>query len=180
MFLWVIFTIAGLQLFVGQYYYCSTDSGNFVSFVDDLDECENLGFNWDHWPSYFSHFGTAFLTIVRAANVNFPDPLIHGVDVAGEDNNPIRDNHPEYAIFWVIFIIICSWFILGLFIGVIVDMFNTIRNKRKWGDSIFLTEKQREWVQLQRVLFSLRPSKPVLPGGSGRLKTVFIFCIVFM
>ena len=157
-FFWAIFAIAGLQLFVGQYYYCNID-GVFIDSVDDFDECKDDGYSWDHWPSYFANILHAFIAVVRGANVNFPDSMIHGVDVAGEDNNPIRDNHPEYALFWVCLMVVCSWFIIGLFLGSIADTFKKIRERENIGSSILLTERQREWIQLQRVLFSLRPKR---------------------
>ena len=172
LFFWVVFAIAGLQLYAGQYYYCESD-GEFISSVEDMEECEANGFKWTHWPSYFENFGIALLTIIRAANVNFPDPMLHGVDVVGEDENPIRDNHPVFAIYWIAFIIICSWFILGLFISSIVDTFNAIRERKQLGNaSLFLTPKQREWVQLQRVLFTLKPSRASIPAGKNAFSEV--------
>ena len=172
LFVWGVFAIAGLQLFVGQYYYCSDIDGEFVEDVKDLRECEANGYSWEHWPSYFANAYQAFVTILRATNVNFPDPMIHGVDAAGEDENPIRDNHPEYAIFWVIFMVVCSWFILGLFIGSIIETFNEIREKNTLGNSLFLTERQREWLQLQRVLFTLKPKRDSVPGGKSTFRVV--------
>ena len=171
-FFWILFAIAGLQLFVGQYYYCEFD-GAFTDEVDDKDSCKDFGGTWEHWPSYFANFFVSLVTVVRAASVNLPDPLIHSVDVAGVDQNPIRDNHPEYAIYWVIFYIICSWFVLGLFIGSIVDVFNAIREKKDIGKhNIFVTDKQREWIQLHRVLASVRPIKTMQPGENFFIRLV--------
>ena len=43
-----------------------------------------------------------------------------------------------------------SQFILNLFVGVIMDNFNKIKDQQEWG-SLFVTEDQRAWIDAQRL-----------------------------
>ena len=52
--------------------------------------------------------------------------------------------------YFVIFMIFGSQFILNLFVGVIMDNFNKIKEKEELG-SLFVTEDQRCWIDAQRL-----------------------------
>jgi hypothetical protein len=55
-------------------------------------------------------------------------------------------NHSPWAIgYFVVFMVFGSQFILNLFVGVIMDNFNKIKEKEEWG-SLFVTEDQRCWI----------------------------------
>lgn len=52
--------------------------------------------------------------------------------------------------FFVLFMIIGSQFILNLFVGVIMDNFNKIKEKEDMG-GMFVTEDQKKWLDAQRL-----------------------------
>ena len=135
-------------------------------------------YHWTHWASYYDHFFQAMLTVIRASFANFPDPMIHGVDVAGEGKNPVRDNHKENAIFYVILVFVCSWIIVGLFIGAVFNTFTKVSND-KIPKYRILTDKQREWLQLQRVISGLN-IVPKIPPKNFFLFVIFLFFIFFL
>lgn len=49
----------------------------------------------------------------------WPDIMLQAVDVTGEDKGPKYENSPENAYFFVIFILLGSFFLLNFFIGVL-------------------------------------------------------------
>lgn len=51
------------------------------------------------------------------------DIMSEGIDSRGIDLNPIESNAIPWAIYFVLFIIVGSFFIINLFAGVIVDAF---------------------------------------------------------
>ena len=55
---------------------------------------------------------------------------------------PIRDNQFFWALFFVLFMLLGSYLILNLFVGVVVDNFNSVRKDAE-GDVSLLTEAQR-------------------------------------
>ncbi len=51
------------------------------------------------------------------------------VDAVGEDIHPQRDANPGACVFFVIFIIVGSFFIMNLFVGVTIDKFNEMKEE---------------------------------------------------
>jgi hypothetical protein len=59
--------------------------------------------------------------------------------------------------FFILFFIFGSLFILNLFVGVVTDQFN--KEKEKLGKNCLLTNKQQEWVLIQLLCVNSRPMK---------------------
>lgn len=59
--------------------------------------------------------------------------------------------------------IICGEFIRNLFIGVLIDNFNKIREQEDIG-SIFITDSQKDWIEVQRLMLNkVLKVKQVIP-----------------
>lgn len=52
-----------------------------------------------------------------------------GVDSKGIDDNPEENYSPAWAIFYIMFILIGGFFIMNLFAGIVVDSFNSEKDK---------------------------------------------------
>jgi len=70
----------------------------------------------------------ARLIAVRMLVLNVPPPrlgmMYHSVDMTEIDLQPVRDFNKFYCIFFVLFIIVGSFFVMNLFVGVTIDKFN--------------------------------------------------------
>lgn len=64
-----------------------------------------------------------------------------------------------------------SQFILNLFVGVIMDNFNKIKDQQEWG-SLFVTEDQRAWIDAQRLGLARQLQKKI-EAPPGRRGVVF-------
>ncbi|KAH9185803.1 hypothetical protein AeNC1_012220 [Aphanomyces euteiches] len=73
------------------------------------------------------------------------------IDAAGEDMQPLTNNNPGYMFWWWIFMIICAFFITGLFIGVLCDSFA----RETYGSMV--TDEQISWIKLQNKVLALSP-----------------------
>ncbi|CAF3923323.1 unnamed protein product, partial [Rotaria magnacalcarata] len=77
------------------------------------------------------------------------------------------DLQPEYElnvyilIYFVLFIVFGSFFILNLFIGVIIDNFNQQKRMLRAGDSLelFMTDSQKNYFYAMRKIGGRRPTK---------------------
>ncbi|KAH9101797.1 hypothetical protein AeMF1_021502 [Aphanomyces euteiches] len=85
------------------------------------------------------------------------------IDATGEDMQPLANNHPGYMIWWWIFIIICAFFITGLFIGVLCDSFA----RETYGSMV--TDEQISWIKLQNKVLALSPLH-VFPMPKSRFR----------
>ncbi|DBA00730.1 TPA: hypothetical protein N0F65_001201 [Lagenidium giganteum] len=83
------------------------------------------------------------------------DMMIAGVDATDVDMQPIQNNHEEWAFFFVAFILIGNFFVMQLFIGVVIENFN--RMKEKLDGTYLLTTTQREWLLINDMMLNLRP-----------------------
>ena len=76
--------------------------------------------------------------------------MYNGIDSAGIGNQPIKNNNIWLVIYFVSFMIVGSQFIINLFVGVVIDNFNTIKEKEELGNT-FVTEQQRSWIEIQKI-----------------------------
>lgn len=67
---------------------------------------------------------------------------------------PVRDSHPESAIFFILFIMVGNFFVVGLFVGVLVDQYNT--QHEKFTGSLDMTDAQRHYLQVNSFPLHLR------------------------
>ena len=72
--------------------------------------------------------------------------------------------------------IIGSLFILNLFVGVIIDNFNKIRESEEIGTKgLFITESQKRWIEIQHIMLrkDLKFKQP-LPKNKFKLLMYYI------
>jgi hypothetical protein len=91
------------------------------------------------------------------------DVMYATVDARGIDMQPIvLRNGNAWAAFWVFYIIVGSFFVMNLFVGVVIEAFNN-QKAEKEGDSIekslFADEDQKKWMKTQAMLLKLDPKK---------------------
>jgi len=98
--------------------------------------------------------------------------MYSGVDVTGEDMQPLRDYDRWACIFFVAFIMVGSFFVMNLFVGVTIDKFNEMKEKQE-GKSVFLTTEQRQWVEIQKLLVDVKPTRSYVVPESPSRKWVF-------
>jgi hypothetical protein len=55
-----------------------------------------------------------------------------------------------YAIYFILVIIVISFFIINLFVGVVVSTYN--REKEILGSGFLLTKEQKSWVQTKLIV----------------------------
>jgi hypothetical protein len=80
-----------------------------------------------------------------------------GLDATGIDMQPKQDYNVAWAAFFVAFMVIGSLFITNLFVGVVIEHFNRMRERL--GDGLFLTEEQREWQHTYKRMMQFRPTR---------------------
>ena len=69
------------------------------------------------------------------------------------------------------FLIIGAFFAVNLFVGVVIDKFN--RMKGEFEGSAFQTKEQKQWSDLQRLLFAIKPRLHVKEPHNPVLRVMF-------
>eukprot|EP00899_Mesostigma_viride_P014513 jgi/Mesvir1/23062/Mv26577-RA.2 len=157
---WLVFGILGMELFMGKFHYCTDESLAGAPKWVCISNCTEAN-KEECYRSYESNFDNilnAMLTLFQMATTEgWADVMYAGVDSVGIDRASRRDEHPGYAIFFVVIMVFGSFFLVNLFTGTIVDNFNRQREAATAG-SAFMTAQQRTWVSHIRssTRFSLR------------------------
>ncbi|XP_026886070.2 sodium channel, voltage gated, type VIII, alpha subunit b isoform X1 [Electrophorus electricus] len=181
---WLIFSIMGVNLFAGKYYYCfnETSEGMFESTdVNNRTECyalinaNNTEVRWKNVKINFDNVGAGYLALLQVATFKgWMDIMYAAVDSRRVEDQPVYEDNIYMYIYFVIFIIFGSFFTLNLFIGVIIDNFNQ-QKKKFGGQDIFMTEEQKKYYNAMKKLGSKKPQKPIPRPQNNIQGVVFDF-----
>ncbi|XP_061092067.1 sodium channel, voltage-gated, type I-like, alpha isoform X17 [Conger conger] len=163
---WLIFSIMGVNLFAGKYFYCvNTTSDEYfpTSVVNNKTECLALNDSarWKNVKINFDNVGAGYLALLQVATFKgWMDIMYAAVDSRNLEEQPVYEVNLYMYLYFVIFIIFGSFFTLNLFIGVIIDNFNQ-QKKKFGGQDIFMTEEQKKYYNAMKKLGSKKPQKPI-------------------
>ncbi|XP_006804158.1 sodium channel, voltage-gated, type I like, alpha b isoform X2 [Neolamprologus brichardi] len=163
---WLIFSIMGVNLFAGKYYYCvnaTTDEPFPIEVVNNKSDCLSLNDSarWKNVKINFDNVGAGYLALLQVATFKgWMDIMYAAVDSRNLEEQPKYEVNLYMYLYFVIFIIFGSFFTLNLFIGVIIDNFNQ-QKKKLGGQDIFMTEEQKKYYNAMKKLGSKKPQKPI-------------------
>merc|ERR1711871_1839604 len=111
--------------------------------------------------------GQTFDNVIEAFSTLFEITTTEGwtavtyaaVDNMGKDMQHKRDANKYVIIFFVLFMLIGAFFVMELFVGVVIDNFNRLKDK----GSPFMTESQEEWAKTQAFIMKIKPEKRIHP-----------------
>ncbi|CDQ62833.1 unnamed protein product [Oncorhynchus mykiss] len=165
---WLIFSIIGVNLFAGKYYYCfNTTSEEMFSadIVNNMTECiqlteGNADVRWMNSKINFDNVAMGYLSLLQVATFKGWLGIMYGaVDSRTVGEQPMYEDNVYMYIYFVMFIIFGTFVMLNLFIGVIIDNFN--QQKKKIRKNIFMTEEQNKYYNAMKKLGSKKLQKPI-------------------
>jgi Ca2+-binding EF-hand superfamily protein len=177
---YITFAILGVSIFGGMFYRC--DCGGewgkpeLNCTVDDFEAlnrvaCIEQGGLWENPPYNFDNIFSALRTLfVCSTTEGWIDIMHSGMDVTatldtdqpelGFYTAPKQDASYGFALYFVAFILIGTFFITNIFIGVLVNFFGEANG------SLLLTSSQQQWMQTQDLCRSVK-SKVLDPPEGG-------------
>uniref|UniRef100_A0AAQ4Q6J4 Sodium channel protein n=1 Tax=Gasterosteus aculeatus aculeatus TaxID=481459 RepID=A0AAQ4Q6J4_GASAC len=178
---WLIFSIMGVNLFAGKYYYCVNTTTDLVfplDVVNNKTDCLKLANDSARWKNVkinFDNVGAGYLALLQVATFKgWMDIMYAAVDSRDVEDQPEYEVNLYMYLYFVIFIIFGSFFTLNLFIGVIIDNFN--QQKKKISQDIFMTEEQKKYYNAMKKLGSKKPQKPI-PRPANAFQGCVFDCI---
>ncbi|NWX01355.1 SCNAA protein, partial [Caloenas nicobarica] len=157
---WLLFNIAGVQLFGKKFSKCTLEKGN-ISLIDNITDCILYNGTWTNNDVNFDNVGMGYLALLQVATFKgWMDIMYAAVDSRGINEQPKFEAFLAMYTYFVIFIIFGSFFMLNLFIGVVISNFNQQRKKIS-GKDLFLTEEQKKYYNALKKLGSKKPQKPI-------------------
>ncbi|KAF4672946.1 hypothetical protein FOL47_011216 [Perkinsus chesapeaki] len=120
--------------------------------IKDAANCVEQGGQWLNMHQHFDNIAVSMMTLFEISTTEgWVDVMYAGTDATEVYGQPRRDNAELWGLFFVLFMLIGSLFILNLCVGVIVDNFNKMKAQ---GNSLLLTEAQQKWIELQKQLYT--------------------------
>ena len=169
-----IFAIIGTQQFKGLYWYCiDTTSTSLNIIYIDQDQCNGINQRWQSniLGNFDNIFNSMLILFELATLEQWPSIMYSAIDANGAGLAPSRDAHPERAIFFVVFLLVCSFFVLSLFVGVVVDEYHKYHDKFTRG---CITEKQKEWLESVRHMINVDTNQKLVTPKRISKNIIFV------
>eukprot|EP01062_Namystynia_karyoxenos_P073522 TRINITY_DN70322_c0_g1_i1.p1 TRINITY_DN70322_c0_g1~~TRINITY_DN70322_c0_g1_i1.p1 ORF type:complete len:1870 (+),score=560.89 TRINITY_DN70322_c0_g1_i1:129-5738(+) len=183
-FVWLLFSILGMQLFLGRLRYCTDSSvetefectGNFTVEQTIADGPINVTQQrvWLSQKFGFDHLGDAIWTLFQVSTGDAWSSVMYaaidsrGLDERGYRRNPKVDANPQYLLFFMAFMIVGGIFAINLFVGVLTSEFASAKEQKMQEHSAGLEGEELVWIRLLEAAKQLKPDPhPRLPHGPG-------------
>ncbi|XP_041126480.1 sodium channel protein 60E-like [Polyodon spathula] len=166
---WLIFGIIGVQIYGGKFFQCVDSNGIRlpVDIVNNYTDCkanEDKGYEWKNEAIHFDNIMAAYLALLQVSTFEgWIEIMASAADARGIDLQPDTDANTYSLLYFVAFIVVGTFFTLNLFIGVIIDNFNTVhkRSRKEGALVMLLTEDQRHLYGALKRVSKVRPTKMI-------------------
>ncbi|KAM9210658.1 voltage-dependent T-type calcium channel subunit alpha-1H [Dugong dugon] len=149
----IIFGILGVQLFKGKFYYCEgADTRN----ISTKAECRAAHYRWVRRKYNFDNLGQALMSLfVLSSKDGWVNIMYDGLDAVGIDQQPVQNHNPWMLLYFISFLLIVSFFVLNMFVGVVVENFHKCRQHQEAEEA-----RRREEKRLRRLERKRRSTFP--------------------
>jgi len=171
------YAVWGLNIFSGKLFRCNDDGvSSKAECVDEFTytpfDDQNYGYLvprvWenptDATEYSFDSFQASFLILFEIVSLEgWVDVMAAAMSITGPDQQPRQNASQVNAIFFLSYILLGALIILTLFISIIIGNFSV-----RSGIAL-LTQEQREWIDLQKLIKRQKPSRrPTRPQEGFR------------
>ncbi|KAM8961278.1 voltage-dependent T-type calcium channel subunit alpha-1H isoform 2-T2 [Pelodytes ibericus] len=151
----IIFGILGVQLFKGKFYYCE---GLETRNITNRSECTRARYKWVRRKYNFDNLGQALMSLfVLSSKDGWVNIMYDGLDAVATDVQPIRNHNPWMLLYFISFLLIVSFFVLNMFVGVVVENFHKCRQHQEAEEARRREEKRLRRLEKKRRKAQRRP-----------------------
>ncbi|CAM9213166.1 unnamed protein product, partial [Discosporangium mesarthrocarpum] len=139
---------------------------NYVRPFTEYD-CVALNSSWgESIPQSFDNVGHGLLTLFECSTTEgWVDVMFAGIDATSIGQQPVKDWNPWMGWYFVLFMIIGSFFATNLFVGAVIENYQKLSSVEPHA---FMTPAQRQWSATQSMIIRTRlkprrrpPTNPV-------------------
>ncbi|XP_055846918.1 voltage-dependent calcium channel type A subunit alpha-1 isoform X9 [Episyrphus balteatus] len=127
-----IFSVIGVQLFNGKFFYCTDDSkhtatecqGSFFKYEEDELLPKEERRIWKTRNFHYDNVATAMLTLFAVqTGEGWPQVLQHSMAATYENRGPIQNFRIEMSLFYIVYFIVFPFFFVNIFVALIIITF---------------------------------------------------------
>ena len=135
----------------------------FPETVTSKDVCIGAGAEWERYSDI--HFDDIFAAVSALFQITTTEGWLEvmyaSIDSHGLHMQPHRDASPGWVLFYIMFVFVGAMFVMNLFVGVIIDNFNRMKDELG-GVSALMTEEQIAWSKMHEIVQKLQPMRKVV------------------
>ncbi|XP_078484779.1 sodium channel protein 1 brain-like [Ciona intestinalis] len=166
--IWMVFGIMGVQFFKGRFFKCvDADEEKVTDLrVVNYTTCIQYNYTWINPNINFDHVGNAMIALFQVATFEgWIEIMADASDIMGPQIQPRREASKYYLIYFVIFVLVGSFFILNLIVGVIIESFQKLRKQTDTSSAVeaLLTDNQKNFYKTMRTMLNRKPKKTISP-----------------
>uniref|UniRef100_A0A3Q1EQH8 Voltage-dependent T-type calcium channel subunit alpha n=1 Tax=Acanthochromis polyacanthus TaxID=80966 RepID=A0A3Q1EQH8_9TELE len=151
----IVFGILGVQLFKGKFFHCEgLDTKN----VTNKSDCLQANYRWIRRKYNFDNLIQALMSLfVLSCKDGWVNIMYDGLDAVGVDQQPVRNHNPWMLLYFISFLLIVSFFVLNMFVGVVVENFHKCRQDQEEEEARLREEKRLKMIEKKRRKAKQRP-----------------------
>uniref|UniRef100_A0A8C4IY04 Calcium channel, voltage-dependent, T type, alpha 1H subunit a n=1 Tax=Dicentrarchus labrax TaxID=13489 RepID=A0A8C4IY04_DICLA len=151
----IVFGILGVQLFKGKFYHCEgLDTKN----ITNKSDCLQASYRWIRRKYNFDNLIQALMSLfVLSCKDGWVNIMYDGLDAVGVDQQPVRNHNPWMLLYFISFLLIVSFFVLNMFVGVVVENFHKCRQDQEEEEARLREEKRLKMIEKKRRKAKQRP-----------------------
>ncbi|XP_059203397.1 voltage-dependent T-type calcium channel subunit alpha-1H [Centropristis striata] len=144
----IVFGILGVQLFKGKFFHCEgLDTKN----ITNKSDCDDAGYRWVRRKYNFDNLVQALMSLfVLSCKDGWVNIMYDGLDAVGVDQQPVRNHNPWMLLYFISFLLIVSFFVLNMFVGVVVENFHKCRQDQEEEEARLREEKRLKMIEKKR------------------------------
>ncbi|KAG5832419.1 hypothetical protein ANANG_G00290960 [Anguilla anguilla] len=151
----IVFGILGVQLFKGKFYHCE---GHDLRNVTNKSDCLLANYRWIRRKYNFDNLGQALMALfVLSSKDGWVNIMYDGLDAVAVDQQPVRNHNPWMLLYFISFLLIVSFFVLNMFVGVVVENFHKCRQHQEEEEARLREEKRLKRLEKRRRKAQQRP-----------------------
>uniref|UniRef100_A0A7N8XAE6 Voltage-dependent T-type calcium channel subunit alpha-1H n=1 Tax=Mastacembelus armatus TaxID=205130 RepID=A0A7N8XAE6_9TELE len=151
----IVFGILGVQLFKGKFYHCEgLDTKN----ITNKSDCLQANYRWIRRKYNFDNLIQALMSLfVLSCKDGWVNIMYDGLDAVGVNQQPVRNHNPWMLLYFISFLLIVSFFVLNMFVGVVVENFHKCRQDQEEEEARLREEKRLKIIEKKRRKAKQRP-----------------------
>ncbi|XP_057717410.1 voltage-dependent T-type calcium channel subunit alpha-1H isoform X3 [Corythoichthys intestinalis] len=144
----IVFGILGVQLFKGKFYHCE---GLNTKNITNKSDCLQANYGWIRRKYNFDNLIQALMSLfVLSCKDGWVNIMYDGLDAVGVDQQPVRNHNPWMLLYFISFLLIVSFFVLNMFVGVVVENFHKCRQDQEEEEARLREEKRLKIIEKKR------------------------------
>lgn len=128
--------------------------------------------HWRNSQSNFDNIGLSILCLFEmSSQESWTDIQYAHAAAVGVDQQPIRDYNPWAMLYAMAYMVVGSFILINLFVGVTIEKFYKLKEENE--GRLMLTEAQEQWRTITQMMLNSKPKLTVTRPASGLPRIAF-------